>query len=112
LTFFIAIGVAISPNALARIGNLDTPEISTFKWLSMIMCTLLAGGGVFFAAGEPIYHFIVTPPAFTTEPGTPDAIAGALAQAFMHWGFLGWAVLGTMAAIALAHAHYDKGLPL
>ncbi|ERL50328.1 BCCT transporter [Halomonas huangheensis] len=112
LTFFIAIGVAVSPSALARIGKLDTPELSTFKWLSMIMCTLLAGGGVFFAAGEPVYHFIVTPPAFSTEPGTPEAVAGALAQSFMHWGFLGWAVLGTLAAVALAHAHYDKGLPL
>ena len=63
-TFFIAMGIAVSPSAKARIGNLETPEISTFKWLSMIMCTLLAGGGVFFAAGEPVYHFVVTPPAF------------------------------------------------
>ncbi len=47
-TFFIAIGVAISRAGQARIGNLDAPEISTFRWLSMVMCTLLAGGGVFF----------------------------------------------------------------
>ncbi|MGQ7248273.1 BCCT family transporter [Halomonas sp. V046] len=112
LSFFVAIGLAVSPVSRARIGNLDTPEISTFKWLSMIMCTLLAGGGVFFAAGEPVYHFVVTPPAFDTEPGTADAIAGALAQSFMHWGFLAWAVLGTLASVVLAHAHYVKGLPL
>ena len=112
LSFFVAIALAFSPVSRARIGNLDTPEISTFKWLSMIMCTLLAGGGVFFAAGEPVYHFVVTPPAFDTEPGTADAIAGALAQSFMHWGFLAWAVLGTLASVVLAHAHYVKGLPL
>ncbi|WP_051530303.1 BCCT family transporter [Halomonas halodenitrificans] len=112
LTFLIAIGVAISPAASARVGNLDSPQIGTFKWLAMIMCTLLAGGGVFFAAGEPIYHFVVTPPAFDTEPGTADAVAGALAQSFMHWGFLAWAVLGTLSALVLAHAHYVKGQPL
>ncbi|MBB3191243.1 BCCT family transporter [Halomonas cerina] len=112
LTFFIGLGVAVSPAASARIGNRATPEISTFKWLSIIMCTLLAGGGVFFAAGEPVYHFVVTPPTFDTQAGTAEAVAGALAQSFMHWGFLAWAVLGSLTAIVLAHAHYDKGQPL
>ncbi len=112
LTFFIAIGVAVSPAAAARVGNRATPDMSTFKWLSIIMCTLLAGGGVFFAAGEPVYHFVVTPPAFDSEPGTAAAVPGALAQSFMHWGFLAWAVLGSLAAVVLAHAHYVKGHPL
>lgn len=111
-TFFIAIGVALSPAGRAKIGNLDRPEMSTFRWLAIIMCTLLAGGGVFFAAGEPIYHYVVTPPAFSSEPGTPAAIPNAMAQSFMHWGFLAWAVLGTLSAIVLAHAHYVKGKPL
>lgn len=112
MTFFVAIGLAISPAARAKIGGLDTPELSTFKWLSIIMCTLLAGGGVFFAAGEPLYHFVVTPPSFDYEPGTTDAVAGALAQSFMHWGFLAWAVLGSLTSIVLAYWHYEKGLPL
>ncbi|MEQ6884908.1 BCCT family transporter [Salicola sp. Rm-C-2C1-2] len=111
-TFFIALGVAVSPAAGAFVGNRTTPEISTFRWLSMIMCTLLAGGGVFFAAGEPVYHFVVTPPAFETEAGTAEAVAGALAQSFMHWGFLAWAILGSLTAIILAHNHYDLGHPL
>jgi len=116
LTFFIALGLIATPAASARIGNTRTPELSTFKWVSIIMCTLLAGGGVFFAAGEPIYHFVVTPPAFAgseaIEAGTDSAIAPALAQSFMHWGFLAWAVLGSLTAVVLSHAHYDKGQPL
>lgn len=112
LTFFIGIGVALSPAARATVGDLERPEMSTFKWLSIIMCTLLAGGGVFFAAGEPVYHFLVTPPAFDTEAGTAEAVAGALAQSFMHWGFLAWAVLGSLTAVVLAYAHYIKGQPL
>lgn len=111
-TFFIAIGIAISRAGKAKIGNLDTPEITTFRWLSMVMCTLLAGGGVFFAAGEPLYHFVVTPPAFSTEPATAAAVAPAMAQSFMHWGFLAWAVLGSLGSIVLAYAHYKLGKPL
>lgn len=111
-TFFIAIGIALSRAGQAKIGNLDAPEISTFRWLSMVMCTLLAGGGVFFAAGEPIYHLVVTPPAFDVKAGTAAAVAPALAQSFMHWGFLAWAVLGSLTAIVLAYAHYTKGKPL
>ncbi|MBR9904391.1 MAG: BCCT family transporter, partial [Gammaproteobacteria bacterium] len=99
LTFFIAMGLAVTPAAKAKIGNLDAPEMSTFKWLSIILCTLLAGGGVFFAAGEPVYHFLVTPPAFNSEAGTPEAVSNALGQSFMHCGFIGWAVLGSLTAI-------------
>lgn len=112
LTFFVALGTAFSRAGAARVGGLERPEISRFRWLSMIMCTLLAGGGVFFAAGEPVYHFVVTPPAFSSEAGTPEAVAPAMAQAFTHWGFLAWAVLGSLTALVLTHAHYGQGKPL
>jgi choline-glycine betaine transporter len=114
LTFFVAIAVAVTPAASAKMGNLDQPEMSTFKWVSIIMCTLLAGGGVFFAAGEPVYHFVAqAPPAFSgVETGTAEAVRGALAQSFMHWGFLAWAVLGSLTSLVLVHAHYTHGKPL
>ncbi|CAO1666542.1 BCCT family transporter [Salinicola sp. NYA28a] len=112
LMFFIAIGVAVSPAGRARIGSQDRPDMSTFRWVSIILCTLLAGGGVFFAAGEPIYHFVVTPPAFDSQPGTADAVPDALAQAFFHWGFTGWAILGTLPVAILSHQHYQRGMPL
>lgn len=112
MTFFIAMGTAVSRAGTARLGGLEKPEIGNFRWLSMILCTLLAGGGVFFAAGEPVYHFVVSPPAFDAEAGTPAATAPALAQSFTHWGVLAWAVLGTLTALVLSRAHYGQGKPL
>eukprot|EP00487_Bulimina_marginata_P011861 TRINITY_DN7767_c0_g1_i1.p1 TRINITY_DN7767_c0_g1~~TRINITY_DN7767_c0_g1_i1.p1 ORF type:complete len:107 (+),score=47.78 TRINITY_DN7767_c0_g1_i1:157-477(+) len=85
--------------------------MTTFKWMSIVLCTLLAGGGVFWAAAEPIAHFVSAPPLYGNAD--PQAMAfNALSQSFMHWGFLAWAILGGLSSIVLMHLHYDKGLPL
>ena len=112
LTFIIALGVAASDSGRARLGNLSAPDISTYKWVAIIMCTLLAGGGVFWAAAEPMAHFITSPPLFGVESASPAAVYPALAQSYMHWGFLAWSVLGSLTAIIFMYLHYDKGLPL
>ena len=111
-TFVIALLLAILPTGSVRLGQRDTPEFGWFKWGAMIMCTLLAGGGVFWAAGEPMAHFLSPPPLYGVEAGTAQAVAPALAQSFMHWGFLAWAILGALTTIMLMHYHYDHGLPL
>ena len=110
----LAVGlyVAVGRSGGARLGNAAMPEISTFKWFSIILCTLLAGGGVFFAAAEPMAHFLSPPPLFDAEAATAAAVSPALAQSYMHWGFLGWALYGCGATITFMHLHYNKGLPL
>ena len=71
LSFLIMIGLVliVLPGSRAVMGGLARPEFSTFQWGSMIMCTLLAGGGVFWAAGEPMAHFLSSPPLFGAEAG-------------------------------------------
>lgn len=113
VTFLVAIGLSVSKFGQIRLGNLNQPEIPTFRWIAIIMCTLLAGGGVFWAAAEPIYHFISTPPVFDgITSKTQQAVIPALSQSFMHWGFLAWSILGTLSSIVLMYGHYDKGMPL
>ena len=112
-TFVMGIVIAILPSSTQIMGNLDKPEFSMFQWGSMIMCTLLAGGGVFWAAGEPMAHFLSPPPLFAdVAPNTEEAVSYALAQSYLHWGFLAWAILGSLTTIMLMHYHYEKGLPL
>ena len=112
LTFVIGLYLSIGRTGSVIMGGIKTPELSTFKWISIIMCTLLAGGGVFWAAAEPMAHFTSPPPIFGGETGTKEAAYNALSQSFMHWGFLAWAILGSLTGIVFMYLHYEKGLPL
>ena len=112
-TFFIGLLIAVLPGGRAKMGGLDRPEFTAFQWGSMVLCTLLAGGGVFWAAGEPMAHFTSVPPVFAgVESNTAEAVPYALAQSYLHWGFLAWAILGSLTTVMLMHYHYEKGLPL
>ncbi|TOO93228.1 BCCT transporter [Vibrio parahaemolyticus] len=111
LNFLIGLALAFGRTGYVRLGGLAKPDIDTFKWLSIVLCTLLAGGGVFWAAAEPIAHFVTAPPLYGEASPKTSAI-NALSQSFMHWGFLAWAILGCLSSIVLMHLHYDKGLPL
>lgn len=111
-TFFIGLALCLLPGGKAKLGALEKPEFTVFQWGAMIMCTLLAGGGVFWAAGEPMAHFISPPPLFGGEGLTEPAAGPALAQAYLHWGFLAWAILGSLTTVMLMYYHYEKGLPL
>src|SRR5690625_3230995 len=108
--FFIGIGLAVSKYGKVKLGKQDKPKYSYFRWVAMILVTLLASGGVFWAASEPMYHFMDTPPLH--GGGAFNDINGAMAHSFMHWGFLAWAILGTLASIVMMYVHYHKGLPL
>ena len=109
-TFLVAIVLAATPWAKARLGGAAAPEYGRFAWIAMIMCTLLAGGGVFWAAAEPMYHFLTTPPYFAGEASIDPATA-AMAQTFIHWGFLAWAILGSLGAIVMLYGA-ERGMPL
>src|SRR5690625_423143 len=109
LNFLIGLVLAISKYGAVRLGKQDRPKYSYFGWVSMILVTLLASGGVFWAASEPIQHYISSPPLTGEESGH---VAGAFAQSFLHWGFSAWAILGTLATIVMMYVHYSKGFPL
>ncbi len=113
LTFLISLVLAAGRTGHVRLGALDKPEIDGFRWMAIILCTLLAGGGVFWAAAEPIAHYVSPPPLYGSQENPQQGAINALSQSFMHWGgFLAWAILGSLTSIVLMHLHYDKGLPL
>src|SRR5699024_12674827 len=70
-TFLIALVLGYSKFGRIRLGGLNKPEMSTFKWMSIIICTLSAAGGVFCAAAEPLYHIMATPPHLYDDASPP-----------------------------------------
>ncbi|ANW25532.1 MULTISPECIES: BCCT family transporter [Vibrio] len=112
LTFLIGLGLAAGRTGKVILGGTTKPEMDTFRWTAIIFCTLLAGGGVFWAAAEPIAHYVSPPPLYGPQDNPQQLAVNSLSQSFMHWGFLAWAIVGSLTAIVVMHLHYDKGLPL
>jgi len=107
----VAVGLALSPWGAARLGP-GRPDQSFVGWVAVLVCTLLAGGGVFWVAAEPMYHLTTPPPAFDIPAGSPRAAVAALAQSHLHWGFLAWSMVGTLGAISLTATHTLDAAPL
>ncbi|OCH52504.1 MULTISPECIES: BCCT family transporter [Vibrio] len=112
LTFLIGLGLAAGRTGKVILGGIAKPEMDGFRWMAIIFCTLLAGGGVFWAAAEPIAHYVSPPPLYGAQENAQQGAVNALSQSFMHWGFLAWAIVGSLTSIVVMHLHYDKGLPL
>jgi choline-glycine betaine transporter len=112
VTAAVAVWAAASEHGTRRLGGLEHPELPTSRWVAIILCTLLAGGGVFWSAAEPIYHLQQPPPTFPgVEAATLPAANVALAQSFLHWGFLAWSVVGTLGAVLLLVLQESGPLP-
>ncbi len=108
----LALGIALSPWGATRIGGASEPDSPWISWLAVVLCTLLAGGGVFFSAAEPLYHLTTVPPAFDAEPSTRDAGVAALAASHLHWGVLAWAMVATLGTIHVSARQTLDGRPL
>ena len=56
LLFLIALILAISPVGKLRLGGAEAkPSLKFFDWCAVLICTLLAGGGVFWSAACLLY---------------------------------------------------------
>ena len=112
-TFLVGLVLSFSKYGRVRLGNLEKPQMSFFKWAAIIITAGLGAGGVFWAAAEPMYYFVDLPPMHEgIKAGTEQAIGPALAQSYMSWGFTAWAIYGAISTIIIMYAHYNKGMPL
>lgn len=62
LLLILAVCIVISRYGDVRIGGRDAkPEFTTFQWISMTICGGIGTGLLFWAMGEPIFHYAVPP---------------------------------------------------
>ena len=84
---FVILGVAI---VIMRYGDVviggpdAKPEFSMFNWCAMSICSGIGTGLLFWAMGEPIFHYMTTPTAIA-EAGSRTAAVFAVAQAMWDW---------------------------
>lgn len=112
-TFAVGAFLAFSKYGAVKLGKLNKPEMSFFRYLAIVVTTGLGAGGIFWAAAEPLYYFMEAPPMYDgIENSSSEAVGPALAQSFTSWGFTAWAVYGAISAMVMIYAHNHKGMPL
>jgi len=89
-------------------GKDTTPEFGNFSWASMLFCSGIGGGILYWSGVEWAYY--VNQPPFGLEPLSQDSYMLASAYGAFHWGISGWALycLPTV-VIAVPFYHYKLG---
>ena len=109
----IAFILGFSPIGILKIGGPNSkPELNLFDWCAVLICTLLAGGGVFWSAAEPLIHFLSPSSNFSEiKGGSLEAVDPSLAISYLHWGFLAWALVASTVTISFSLLS-QNGYPL
>ena len=111
----VCLGLCIWPRtAYVKLGRPDeTPEFTTFSWLSMIFGAGIGIGMLTYSTAEPITHFANSP---DTIRGLSDGldinnVRNAYKWAMLHYGLTAWACFGVV-GLSLGYLSYNRQLPL
>jgi glycine betaine transporter len=103
----VAIWIGLSPYGRIRLGREDEiPEFSTASWLTMMFAAGMGVGLLFYAAAEPVTHFLF----LTRELDPRKAASAALTLTDFHWGLHAWAIYG-ITGLVIAYFGFRHGQP-
>ncbi len=115
-TFYLWLGLgcvlfliilSLSPLGKIRLGSQDdSPEFSRWAWIAMLYSAGMGAGILLRAVQEPIYMYVHTPIATSSNKSTI-----ALEYTFYQWGFTAWAFYGLFALI-FGYYVFTKKRPL
>ncbi len=89
LSVILAVVFVVFKYGDVRIGGEDAkPEYTTWQWLSITICGGIGCGLLFWAMGEPIFHYMTPPIAAGVEPQSREAAIFAVSQAMFDWSFV------------------------
>ena len=108
-TILFLLWLAIGRHGTVRLGRPDErPEYSLFSWASMLFCTGVGAGLIYWSCTE--WAFYYTAPPFGMAPRSPQALEWAVSYGMFHWGFTGWAFY-CLPAVAISYAYHVRGIP-
>lgn len=99
--------IYFSPIGKVKIGGDNAqPLLDRYRWFSIILCTTIAVGILFWGSAEPIYH-ISSPPSSLALSTDADKAAFSMSTVFMHWSFTPYAIY-TIPALLFALGYYNR----
>ncbi|MDA2805622.1 BCCT family transporter [Nocardiopsis suaedae] len=99
--------------AFSRYGNIrlgrddEEPEFRTVSWISMMFGAGMGIGMVFYGVGEPLGHFLTSPPG-TEGASTGAAVGHAMSTTLFHWTLHPWAIYAVV-GLAIAYGTFRRG---
>ena len=91
-----------------RIGGEEAkPMLSTGSWFTVVLCTTIAAGVIFWGSSEPVYHLMEPPGFLGIEAGSYEASVFSMTTMFMHWTITPYAIY-SVPALMFAVAVYNQ----
>ena len=103
--------IYFSPFGRVVIGGPDAKPMLT-KWhlFTIILCTTIAAGILFWAPVEPMYYLSAPPKSLGIEANTPDAAMFAISRIYLHWTSTPYAI-AAIVGLMFAFAYYNMKKP-
>ncbi len=100
--------ICFHPIGKIKIGGAHAqPFLTKWRWFSIVLCTTIATGIIFWGTAEPLYH-LADPPSFSgVEAGSAKAANDAMGYLFLHWTFIPYAIY-CLPAVMFALAFYNQ----
>lgn len=100
--------ISFHPIGKKKIGGIDAqPFLTKWRWFSIVLCTTIATGIIFWGTAEPLFH-LSSPPSFSGATAGSEAAANkAMGYMFLHWTFTPYAIY-SVPALMFALAFYNQ----
>lgn len=103
----LCVAALFSPVAKVKIGGANAvPLFSRWRWFSIVLCTSVAVGILFWGTAEPLFH-LNGPPATMSDRAMESLAPFAMGTMFMHWSFTPYAIY-CIPAILFALGFYNQ----
>lgn len=114
LMLITCIVVYFHPLGKRKIGGEQAqPFLGKWRWFSIVLCTTIATGIIFWGTAEPVYHLLEPPSFKNLEPNSAEAGRHALSTMFLHWSFTPYAIYAIPAVMfALAFYNHKRSFSL
>lgn len=105
------ISVFFTPLRNVKIGGPDAePILNKWQWFSIILCTTVATGILFWGTAEPLYHFQDPPEFIGAESQSDGAARFSISTLFLHWSFTPYAIYA-IPSLCFAYGFYNLKKP-